>query len=116
VISRTRRPPVGTTFGFTLNEPATVTLRFSALLAGRKVHGRCVAQTSRNRHSGHCVRRQLAGAPTFSGREGANEVRFYGWLSGRAKLKLGRYTVTIVAATAAGQSASSMALTFTIVN
>ena len=106
VISRTRRPPVGTTFRFTLNEPATVTLRLTALLAGRKVHARCVVQTSRNRHNGYCTRRQLAGTPTLSGRTGANEALFYGWLSSKAKLKPGRYRATIVAANAAGQSAA----------
>jgi hypothetical protein len=93
VISRTLRPPVGTTFTFMLNEPATVTLRFTLLRAGRK----------------------LRAGPRFSGRAGDNEVRFYGRLSGKAELKPGRYAMTLVAVNAAGRSASSKALTFTIV-
>jgi hypothetical protein len=115
VISRARRPAVGTTFTFTLNEPTTVALRFTALLAGHKLHARCAAQTSGNRHKGYCVRRRAAGTLTLPGRPGHNKVRFYGRLSGKAELKLGRCTVTIVATNAAGQSASSKALTFTIV-
>ena len=45
---RTRkRPPVGTTFSFVLNESARVALAFSQQAAGRNVQGSCVGQTAR---------------------------------------------------------------------
>ncbi len=73
-ISRTHKPPVGTTFTFTLNEPATVTLRFTALLPGRELHARCVAQTSRNRRKRSCTRRRVAGTVKLTARAGLNKA------------------------------------------
>ena len=65
--ARAVRPPVGTAFNFTVNEPATVQLAFSTAVGGRKVGGRCVAQTSSNRHLPRCTRNVSVGMLTFSG-------------------------------------------------
>jgi probable HAF family extracellular repeat protein len=73
-----RRPPIGTTFSFNLNIPAMVTFTFTQQTAGRKVGGRCVAQTKRNRNLPRCLRTTSAGAFTLTGRRGANKVRLAG--------------------------------------
>ncbi len=48
------RHPVGTTFTFTLNEPARVLLRFTQQATGRKVRNRCLAPTKKTAHSRRC--------------------------------------------------------------
>ena len=48
--------PVGTTFSFNLNAPASVTLAFRQKVGGRMVGKRCVAQTRRNRGKRRCRR------------------------------------------------------------
>jgi uncharacterized delta-60 repeat protein len=113
-VAHKRRPPVGTTFGFTLNEAARVTFAFTQTLPGRRVGRRCVAQTKRNKHKRRCSRTLTAGTLTFAGHAGANKVRFQGRLSRSKRLKPGRYTLIITATNAAGQRATAR-LTFTIV-
>jgi hypothetical protein len=56
-VVKKKRPPIGTAFSFTLNERATVTLSFTQRSGGRKVHGKCVAQTKKNRRKPRCTRR-----------------------------------------------------------
>jgi len=109
-----RKPPMGTTFSFTLNEQAGVTLTFTHSVRGRKVGHTCVAQTRRNRKRRTCVRTVTLGHLSFTGQAGANKVRFEGRLSAHQKLKPGAYTVTIQALNSTGPSAPA-ALHFTIV-
>ena len=105
-ISRVRRPPVGTAFRFTLNTPATVKFVFSRSVGGRRVAGRCVAQTRRNRHRHSCRRTVPAGTMTFGGaHDGVNVVAFEGRLSSSHRLAPGRYTVAVTAESASGRSA-----------
>ncbi len=85
------RTPVGTTFRFALNEPASVELTFK--LAGRKVKG----------------------ALSFHGHAGTNKVSFDGRLGGSKKLPLGAYTLTIVATNALGKRSNPTMLRFTVV-
>jgi hypothetical protein len=92
-IASVKRPPVGTTFRFTVNESLTVRFAFT------------------QRRHGHRVTR---GALRFTVVAGAHRLRFYGRLSKHRKLPLGRYTLIITATNAAGQRASQK-LTFTIV-
>jgi hypothetical protein len=47
-------PPLGTTFSFTLNEQASVSFTFTQQVGGRKVNGRCVAQSKKNRRKHAC--------------------------------------------------------------
>lgn len=51
-----RKTPVGTRFGFTVNEAAAVTLTFGRVLPGRRVQRRCRALTERDRHDPRCTR------------------------------------------------------------
>ena len=88
-IARRRKPPVGTTFKFRLNEAATVRLVFKR--RGRK-----------------------AGTLAFAARAGTDKVRFDGVLSRHHKLKPGSYTLIIVA-TASHLSSKAHELRFSIV-
>jgi hypothetical protein len=93
-IAATRRRRVGTTFSFRLDQPARLTLRFSAR-KGRKLVS--------------------AGALRLNGRTGANRVTFQGRLSRTRRLRPGKYAVVVQAANSAGQRATSKRLRFTIV-
>jgi hypothetical protein len=88
------RPPIGTTFRFSLNEPATIMLTFAKHVHGRKVE------------AGKLV---LAGAHA-----GRNTIRFAGRLSRARRLTPGSYSVTITA-TGSGHRTISRPLRFTIV-
>ncbi len=113
--ARTRKPPVGTAFSFALNEQARVSFAFTQQLAGRKVNGRCLAQTKKNRRKGACKRTVTQGALAFTGHSGSNRVSFQGRISRTKKLKPGRYTLILTATNAAEQRSSPRALSFTIV-
>jgi FG-GAP repeat len=114
-ISKRRKPPVGTTFSFTLNEQASVTFAFTQRVGGRTVNHKCVAQTKKNRHKHGCKRTVTPGTMTFTGHPGTNKVSFQGRLSRSKKLGLGSYTLAITATNAAGQHSSTKQLSFTIV-
>jgi hypothetical protein len=111
---RHRRPPVGTTFNFTLNETASVRLNFTQRLPGRKVRGKCVAQTRHNRHKHRCTRTVSRGQLSFLGHAGANHVKFGGRISTFRKLKPGKYTL-VITATVSGEPSTTTKLSFTIV-
>jgi hypothetical protein len=108
-----KKPPVGTTFSFTLNVPASVTFTFTEAVGGRRVGRRCVAQTRRNKHRRRCTRTVVAGTLTFSGRAGTNKVHFEGLIPKRRKLKPGSYTLLVIA-TASGKRSTTRTLRFTI--
>jgi hypothetical protein len=110
------RPPVGTTFSFTLTGAARVTLSFTEQLAGRRVAGRCVAPSRANRHAATCRRTVSVGTIGRAGHSGLNRISFKGTLAGGRKLAPGRYTVTIMAVDpASGAVSTPKRLTFTIV-
>jgi subtilisin family serine protease len=109
-ISR-RRPPVGTTFKYTLDSAATVRFDFTRPGAGRKAGGKCVSVNKHNRRKPKCVLQR--GSLTFAGHAGLNTVRFAGWLSRTNKLTPGKYALSITAITPGG--ATSQQLRFTIV-
>lgn len=113
--SHPQTPPAGTTFSFSLNQAARVHFTFEQQLTGRKVKGRCVAQTPLNRTRHACV---LAGRPrslSVNGHSGRNSVSFRGRLSSTSKLPAGRYTLSITAVNSAGRKSRSARLAFTIV-
>ena len=110
-----KRAPIGTTFSFSLNEPASVTFTFTQPASGRKVGKRCVAPTKKNNKRRHCTRTVIAGTLTFSAHAGTNKVRFEGPLSKHKKLKPGGYTLHITA-TASGKHSKPATLRFTIAN
>ncbi|HEY6594358.1 MAG TPA: S8 family serine peptidase [Asanoa sp.] len=107
-----RRPPVGTTFTYTLDRPATVRFDFAQPGAGRTVNGRCVPRRKHNRHKPKCA--LLRGSLTFAGQAGLNSVRFKGWLSRTKKLRPGRHALVITAITP-GAGSTSEKLGFRIV-
>jgi len=115
VSKRKRRPPVGTTFSFSLNEPARVSFAFTQQVGGRKVKGNCVAQTRKNRRNRFCKRTVTRGTLSFTGHTGSNKVSFQGRISHSKKLGLGSYTLVITATNAARQHSSPKQLSFTIV-
>ncbi|HXD55985.1 MAG TPA: hypothetical protein VN618_14610 [Solirubrobacteraceae bacterium] len=113
-IAHIKRPPVGTTFTFTLDRAAVVTLRFTTVVPGRRVGRRCVEQSKRNRHKKRCSRTITAGVLSFNAHAGTDKIRFYGVLSGHRRLRPGAYTMTATA-TASGLSGAARTLHFTIV-
>ena len=111
----TRRPPVGSTFSFALNEQATGNLTFTRSSPGRKVGGKCLAQSKANRKKARCTRTITAGTLTFTEHEGTNRVYFDGRLSATKKLSTGRYTLNIIATNAQARRSSPASLSFMIV-
>jgi hypothetical protein len=114
-MARKRRPPVGTTFSFSVNQPAWIAMSFTRRMSGREVNGRCVSQTLTNRHRRRCVSEVAAGAMTLPAQAGRSHIRFYGRLSPTRKLELGSYVVTVTATSAAGMKATAQPRRFKIV-
>jgi len=110
-----RRPPVGTTFSFSLNEFATVSFAFTHQVGGRRVGRHCVAQTRRNQHRRAYRRRVTAAAMSFPLHPGRNKLVFQGRVTHSRTLRPGRYTLIITAINSAGASSNCVSLTFTIV-
>jgi streptogramin lyase len=114
-ISRKKKPPVGTTFSFALNEQASVSFSFTQRVTGRKVGHKCVTKSRKNAKRKPCKRTVTVGRLSFTGHIGTNKVVFQGRISRSKKLKPGRYTLVITAANAAAQHSSPKSLAFTIV-
>jgi hypothetical protein len=110
-----KKKRVGTTISFVLNEPASVSFAFTQQLGGRKVKGRCVAQTNKNRRKPSCRRTVMAGTLSFAGHTGLNKVVFQGRISASKRLGLGAYTLGITATNSVGERSSPRSLNFTIV-
>jgi hypothetical protein len=93
----------GHSISFSLSEDATVTLSFERELSGRRVRGRCVRPTSRNRRARTCKRySQIRTKIKIKAKKGTNKVVFAGRLSRRQSLKAGTYRLTAVARDAQG--------------
>ncbi len=89
----TPRPPGvprGTRFLFNLSENADVKIAIDRIKPGRRVNGRCVRPTRRNRDRPRCKRFIRKGSISDQGEAGANRLRFSGRLRGKA-LAPGRY-------------------------
>jgi IPT/TIG domain len=108
--------PVGTTFSFSLNEPASVNATFTQSVSGRRVAGRCAATGHRNAGRPRCKRTLVVGSFAVPGHAGLDSVRFQGRLSGSKTLKPGSYRVSLTARAGHGQKVSSRPLSFTIVS
>jgi hypothetical protein len=105
-----RKPPLGTTFRFTLSSPGTVRLSFTRLVAGRRVGRRCAAAGRTNRRKPRCIRLVPAGKITVKGSAGPHRIKFAGRLSGR-RLAAGSYTVAFAVS---GNTGRPIVLRFTI--
>ena len=86
------RPPVGTTFRFTVNESVATRFTFT-----QRSHGRTV----------------IRGSLSFTAARGTHKVGFQGRLSKHKKLAAGAYTLVITVTGVNGRAASST-LKFTI--
>jgi hypothetical protein len=109
-----RLPPLGTTFKYTLNEPATMSFVFTQRASGRKVHGRCVAPSHSNNRARVCRRTLTRGSLVAPAHRGGNRFLFQGVLAHGKRLRPGTYTLVITAA-AQGLVSRPASLTFTIV-
>jgi IPT/TIG domain len=115
-ISSAAGAPVGTTFSFSLNEPASVNLTFTQSVQGRRVARRCVAPGHRNAGRPRCKRTLLVGSFVVSGHAGPDKVGFQGRLSGTKTLRPGSYLVSLTAREAHGLKVVSRSLSFTILS
>jgi hypothetical protein len=114
-ISRRKKPPVGTTFSFVLNEQARVSFSFNQRVTGRVVGERCAAKIHRNATRKTCKRTVTVGTLSFTGHAGTNKVVFQGLISRSKRLPSGRYTLLITATNPAGARSATTSLSFTIV-
>jgi DNA-binding beta-propeller fold protein YncE len=115
IVQVSRRPPVGTTFSFSLNEFATVSFAFTHQIGGRRVGRHCVTQTGRNRHRPACRRNVTAATMSFPLHPGRNKLVFQGRVTHSRTLRPGRYTLIMTATNSAGAKSNRVSLTFTIV-
>lgn len=111
--SRHGRLAVGTTFSFSLDQPAKVTLRFSRQVGGRVKGGRCLAASAVHGKARACVRKIAAGTVLVTGADGANAVNFSGKTSA-GDLIAGSYTVTLTAVGLSGKPSAPATLHFTV--
>jgi len=106
--------PVGTTFSFTLNERANVSLRFTQLVGGRNSGRVCVTPTKKNRGHASCKRTVTRGMMSVAADAGASRLTFEGRISRRVDLRPGRYRLVITAANALGAHSRPASLSFII--
>lgn len=112
--ARAKTPPTGTTFLFTLSEPATVTALIERVLPGRRVRGKCRRPTEANRRRPRCARYKRIGKLTYAGATGANAQPFTGRLDGRT-LRPGRHQVTLTGADGASNVSAEATAGFRVV-
>jgi hypothetical protein len=93
---RVHRPPIGTTFVFTLSEPAAVSIRITHGAPGRRSGHSCVKPTKKLKGHKRCTRQVVDGTLRRTGRAGINRVAFSGRIGKRA-LVPGSYRVTLTA-------------------
>ena len=106
-------PPTGTTFSYTLNEPATLRLAFTQKHPGRILAHRCQAPTKSNRNKPRCTRTLTIATLTATGHAGPNHLPFKGRVPRAKQLRPGTYTLVITAHAFASTS-RPRTLTFTI--
>lgn len=106
--------PVGTTFAFSLNEPASIALSFARLTGGRRVGHKCVAPNHGNRGKARCKRTVSAGALGLTAHAGPNTIGFEGRLSRAVRLAPGSYTVSITSHGSGGSKTLTRPLSFTV--
>lgn len=111
VAARAKR---GTTFVYTVSEPARVVFTIHAKQIGRRVRGKCRAPTRRNTGRRKCTRFVRRGAFAHNGATGANRKKFSGKI-GRRRLRPGRYRASLVARDAAGNASKVKRLNFRVV-
>ena len=105
----------GTTFVYTLSEPATVAISIQRAQPGRRKGHNCVKPTKKNRKARKCTRFVTMAKLNRSGARGVNAVPFSGRIRTKT-LKPGKYRAMFAARDAAGNlSTKSPSVGFTIV-
>jgi hypothetical protein len=108
--------PVGTTFSFAVGQASRVSFSFVELLPGRKVAGRCVAPSRKDRAKRHCERKLKRGALTYTVAAGHHKLFFDGRINAGRRLSPGSYAVSVSAVeTSTGAHAPARELRFTVV-
>jgi hypothetical protein len=98
------RAPGGTTFRFTLSEPARVTIVLERALPGRRAGRRCIKPSQANRRRAKCTRWVKVTSLRVDGKRGGNALAFSGRV-GRRALGAGRFRARFGARDAAGNLA-----------
>jgi hypothetical protein len=109
------KPPQGTSFHFTLSEPAAVKIAFERAATGLRSGHSCLAPSARLRrkHAKHCPRTvQVGGLIRSHEAQGPDSIAFSGRL-GTKPLSPGTYRA-IITATAAGVISAPLTLAFTV--
>ena len=104
----------GTTFTYTLSEPATVTIAIAQRQSGRRRGRKCIAPSKKLGKARKCTRIVKKGALKRTSRQGANRVAFTGRIASRA-LKPGSYQATLTATDAAKNASKPKTVKFTVV-
>jgi hypothetical protein len=106
---------VGTRLSLRLSEAAMVTFRVNKLAPGRRVSGRCVRPTARNRRAPRCTRTvRLRGRIVRQLAAGTTALRYRGRLAGR-RLRPGPYVLTAQARDGVGNRSAVRRVGFKIV-
>lgn len=100
-----RKTSRGTKIRFTLNIPATVTMRIDRKVPGRRAGTKCVRPTRKNKRKKACIRYFKAGVLTRKDVPAGKRVVPFTGRIGRKALKPGRYRVVLRAASPSGDSA-----------
>jgi len=104
-LARRHEIPVGTTFEFSLNEPALVRVKFAQRRVGHILHGGCVSGPPLGRRPRPCRRVVTRGTLTLSAPAGLRSLRFDGLITKGHQLPPGFYTLTLIAEAARDKSA-----------
>jgi PKD repeat protein len=110
------KPPVGTSFAFTLNETARVAFAFAQTAAGRRGSGKCQPAAGQSRKHTRCRRTLTRETLAYTAAAGRHRLAFHGQINNK-RLPLGAYTLRLTAtvARAAGRRSATKTLRFTIV-
>jgi Glycine rich protein len=104
----------GTSFSFSLDQPATMKIVIQRNVKGRRVGHSCKPRSPRLLHRPSCLRLVTVGTLTRTAHAGLNKVAFTGRIGTKA-LKPGSYVARFIASDAAGTS-GAQTLTFSIVS
>ena len=103
----------GTTFRYSLSEPAVVTFAIERRMSGRRVKGKCRARTRSNTGGPSCVRFGRVGSFRARSGVGANATPFPGRMAGKP-LRPGAYRALVGAVDAAGNRSHRATASFTV--
>lgn len=107
------QPNVGTVINYEVSEDATVKAVFKRVRSGRKVAGRCVAPTRRNRNRQRCTRLTNVGTLEQTTASTTGSINFFGMFRGKP-LKVGRYRIELTATDVAGNKSTKKNLTLRV--